>query len=40
MSKLTINSISPSVFVVNAADGSGIERQRADIVAKGRVLAY
>lgn len=40
MSKLTLNSISPSVFVVNAADGSGIERQRADIVAKGRVLAY
>lgn len=40
MSKLTLNSISPSVFVVNAADGSGIERQRADIVAKGRMLAY
>lgn len=40
MSKLTLNSISPSVFAVNAADGSGIERQRADIVAKGRMLAY
>ena len=38
MSKLTLNSISPSVFRVNeneVADGS-----RADIVSKGRVLAY
>lgn len=40
MSKLTLNSISPSVFVVNAADGSGIERQRADIIAQGRMLFY
>ena len=40
MSKLTLNSISPSVFVVNAAGGSGIERQRADIIAQGRMLFY
>lgn len=38
MSKLTLNSVSPSVFRVNEneiADGS-----RADIVSKGRMLAY
>lgn len=38
MSKLTLNSVSPSVFRVNeneVADGS-----RADIVSKGRMLAY
>lgn len=38
MAKLTLNSVSPSVFRVNeneVADGS-----RADIVSKGRMLAY
>lgn len=40
MAKLSLNSISPSVFRVNAADASGISAQRAEIVSKGRVLAY
>ncbi|WP_417201438.1 hypothetical protein [Sutterella wadsworthensis] len=40
MSKLSLNSVSPSVFQVNAESGSGIARQRADVVAKGRMLFF
>nr|DAK83910.1 MAG TPA: hypothetical protein [Caudoviricetes sp.] len=40
MAKLSLNSISPSVFRVNAAEPNGISAQRAEIVSKGRVLAY
>ena len=36
--KLTLNSISPAVFNVNAANGN--EQERADIIAAGRILAY
>lgn len=35
MPKINLNSVSPSVFMVNAAND-----ERADIVSKGRVLFY
>ena len=40
MAKLSLNSISPSVFRVNAAESTGIGAQRAEIVSVGRLLAY
>lgn len=40
MSRLSLNSVSPSVFQVNAESGSGLAKQRADVVAKGRMLFF
>lgn len=40
MAKLTLNSISPSIFVVNAEDTADKTQARADIVAAGRNLFY
>lgn len=38
--KLSLNSISPSVFAVNSNGNADMSKERADIVAAGRVLAY
>lgn len=40
MAKLTLNSISESVFRVNASDVADRTNDRAEIVSKGRMLAY
>lgn len=40
MSKISLNSIPSSVFSVNASDVADNSTKRADIVAKGRMLAY
>ena len=38
--KLSLNSISPAVFKVSAADTADGTQKRADLVASGRLLAY
>ena len=38
--KLNLNSISPAVFKVSAADTADGTQKRADLVASGRLLAY
>ena len=40
MSVLTLNSISNDIFAVRPNSGDGLEKQRADVIAAGRVLFY
>ena len=40
MERLSLNTISPSVFTVNSSETSDKSRARADIVSEGRLLAY
>ena len=40
MAKINLNSVSDTIFAVKANEVSDGTNQRADIVAKGRMLAY
>lgn len=40
MERLSLNTLSPSVFKINSSETADLSRERADIVATGRLLAY